>query len=83
MLDDLTQADILFLGERHTVSRHHEWQFKVVDALAAKGKKLVLGMEMMEKRFQPQLDQYVKALSILRNWRRRLNGVKIGVTTRL
>ncbi len=58
MLDDLTQAEIVFLGERHTVSRHHEWQFKVVDALAEKGKKLVLGIEMMEKRFQPQLDQY-------------------------
>jgi uncharacterized iron-regulated protein len=57
---DLATADIVFLGERHTVDRHHRWQHEIVKALAEEDRPLVLGIEMMEKRFQPELDRYCR-----------------------
>lgn len=58
MLGDLVGADVVFLGERHTVERHHRWQETIVKALAGGDRKLVLGLEMLETRYQPQLDRY-------------------------
>jgi len=58
MISDLAEADLIFLGERHTVPRHHRWQRKIVDTLLAEGSALVLGLEMMEARYQHELDRY-------------------------
>ena len=58
VLEDLATADVIYLGERHTVERHHDLQAKIVRDLAGKGIPLVLGIEMMEKPNQPALDKY-------------------------
>ena len=55
---DLLRADHIFIGESHTVDRHHDWQRRIVAALAEGEPRLVLGLEMMEKRNQPALDRY-------------------------
>lgn len=60
MIGDLTKADLIFLGERHTVPRHHHWQEKIIDALMSGGAPLVVGLEMLQKRYQPELDRYGK-----------------------
>ena len=59
MMDNFSEVDILYLGERHGVARHHHLQHKVVAALLERGKPLVVGLEMMQKSFQPALDRYV------------------------
>jgi uncharacterized iron-regulated protein len=58
VVGDLATANVIYLGERHAVSRHHNLQARIVQDLAAKKIPLVLGLEMMEKHYQPILDQY-------------------------
>jgi uncharacterized iron-regulated protein len=58
MLDELAQARIVYLGEIHTIRRHHVWQQRIVESLAGRGKKLLLGIEQMEAFNQPELDRY-------------------------
>jgi uncharacterized iron-regulated protein len=58
LLDDLQEADVVYLGERHTLNRHHELQRRIVADLAERGVPLALGLEQMEVHFQPILDRY-------------------------
>lgn len=58
MMDDLAESDVIYLGERHTLDRHHDIQHRVVDALIARDKAVVLGMEMLEVDTQPVVDRY-------------------------
>ncbi|QXE91758.1 ChaN family lipoprotein [Geomonas subterranea] len=58
MIADLSGSPVLFLGERHDASAHHELQLRVLEALKAQGKDLVIGMEMFEKVSQPALDAW-------------------------
>jgi uncharacterized iron-regulated protein len=58
VLEDLAKADVIYLGERHTIPRHHEIQAEVLADLAHAGVSLALGLEQMEVSQQPQLDRY-------------------------
>ena len=58
LLDDLATADVVYLGERHTIPWHHAIQAKVFGDLAARGLALALGLEQMESWQQPQLDRF-------------------------
>lgn len=58
MVEDCAASDVVYIGERHGLKRHHELERRLVEALAAKGKALILGMEQMEARYQPALDRY-------------------------
>ena len=59
MLDDLVEeADVIFIGEFHTLDRHHAMQEKIVSDLAKQDVSLVLGIEQMETDRQPILDRY-------------------------
>ena len=58
LLKDLATADVIYLGEFHTVQRHHEIQTQVLADLAQRGVSLALGLEQMETSQQPQLDRY-------------------------
>jgi len=58
VLKDLATADFIYLGERHTVERHHDIQCKIVTDLARTVTALALGLEQMESSQQPQLDRY-------------------------
>ncbi len=58
MLADLATADAIYLGEFHTIPRHHEIQAEIVNDLAQSGAKLALGLEQMESSQQPKLDRY-------------------------
>lgn len=61
MIEDLSSVDVVFIGEAHRVDRHHQFQNDIVKALSATGKKVLLGIEMMEAEFQDSLDQYNKS----------------------
>lgn len=58
MLADLASVRVVYLGERHSVARHHELQLQVLEGLADRGVSLVLAMEQMEASHQAALDRY-------------------------
>jgi len=58
VVDDLASVKVVYLGEIHSLTRHHELQRRIVTALARRGRKIVLGLEQLEKQFQGTLDRY-------------------------
>ena len=58
LLDDLAASTVIYLGERHTVQRHHDLETKLVVDLGAKGLPLVVGLEQLDTSAQPALDKF-------------------------
>jgi uncharacterized iron-regulated protein len=58
VLDDLAGAGVIYIGERHTLQRHHDIQQHILDDLAKRKIPLVLGLEQLESYQQPILDRY-------------------------
>ncbi len=58
MLEDLTKARVIYLGERHTLERHHNLQEKIIGDLASRGVEVAIGLEMLPVDLQPALDRY-------------------------
>ena len=58
LVDDLAGVRVVYLGERHTLERHHDLQERIVRDLAARGVPLVLALEQLEYPSQPALDRY-------------------------
>lgn len=58
LLDDLATAQVVYVGERHGVARHHDLQLWVVQELIAREVPLVLGLEQLEVGYQPVVDRY-------------------------
>lgn len=54
---DLATVDVVFIGETHRLARHHALQKEIVSRLLASGRPLVLGLEQIEARNQPELDR--------------------------
>jgi uncharacterized iron-regulated protein len=77
VLEDLHQARVIYLGEGHTLQRHHRIQADVVNGLAERGDTLVLCLEMLETYMQPDVDRYWKGeipfdtLAARVNWSKR------------
>lgn len=55
---DLATAGVVFVGEAHTIQRHHEVQLWLLQELFARGVPLVLCLEQLEARDQPAVDRY-------------------------
>ncbi|MCU1290582.1 MAG: hypothetical protein JWN60_2811 [Acidobacteria bacterium] len=63
MLDALSKADAVFLGEQHDDVIAHNLQLKIFTALSEKNgssRKTVLSLEMFERDVQTVLDEYLK-----------------------
>lgn len=58
LLDELQKSRVIYLGEFHTITRHHELQNAILEGLAKRGAKLVLAMEQFEYMAQPALDRF-------------------------
>jgi len=58
LLDELQAARVVYLGEIHSLVRHHELQTAILDGLARRGVPLVLAMEQFEYFNQPALDRF-------------------------
>jgi uncharacterized iron-regulated protein len=58
VLDDLAGVDVVYLGERHTIQKHHDLQTQLLTDLAKRGKPLVLALEQLESIQQPTIDRY-------------------------
>ena len=59
VLDDLTSVRVIYLGECHTVTRHHQMQERILTDLVQRGKPLVLGLEQLESFQQAVVDVLV------------------------
>lgn len=60
MLDDLAEADVVFLGETHNDDTTHRVELAVYEGLLERrDSKVVLAMEMFERDIQPVLDDYL------------------------
>lgn len=58
MISDLRRVRVVYVGEKHTHPGHHEIQLRILEALAAPGTDIRLGMEMVDQSYQPVLDQW-------------------------
>jgi uncharacterized iron-regulated protein len=58
VLADLVKAGAIFVGEAHTIARHHAVQLQLLQELSARGVPLVLCLEQLEARDQPAVDRY-------------------------
>jgi uncharacterized iron-regulated protein len=61
-LNDLNATRVIYAGESHDQIEHHQIQVRMIRALVAKGKDVVIAMEMFERSQQPILDRWSKGL---------------------
>jgi len=59
MLGSLTRARVIYLGENHTLKRHHRFQTRVIRALNRRGIPLAIGLEMLPFTLQEHLDDWI------------------------
>ncbi len=50
---------IIYVGERHDMFSHHIAQLNIIKAIYKKHKKLAIGMEMFQRKFQPVIDEFI------------------------
>jgi uncharacterized iron-regulated protein len=58
LIDQLSRASVVFVGERHTSEEDHEIQLRILTALVARGDRVKVGMEMFDHTYQSVLDQW-------------------------
>ena len=58
VVSDLATAGVIYVGETHTIRRHHALQLSLFQELFTRGVPLVLCMEQLEARDQPTIDRY-------------------------
>ncbi len=74
---DLGKARVVYLGERHTLERHHATQAKLIADLARQGALLVVALEPLEVSQQPSIDRFnrgeidFEGLAAAINWAKR------------
>ncbi|MGB3532575.1 MAG: ChaN family lipoprotein [Microcoleaceae cyanobacterium] len=59
ILQQLEQADVIYLGETHNEIADHQAQLKIIQALYQKNPKIAIGFEMFQRPYQTVLDQYI------------------------
>ena len=59
MVDSLTKARVVYVGEVHTIKRHHRFQLRVIKALDEQKISLAIGMEMLPFPTQEYLDRWI------------------------
>src|SRR5690606_23931877 len=58
VLEDLATAGAIYVGETHTIARHHAIQLWLLQELFARNVPLVLCLEQLEASDQPAVDRY-------------------------
>ncbi|MBI4783455.1 MAG: ChaN family lipoprotein [Oscillatoriophycideae cyanobacterium NC_groundwater_1537_Pr4_S-0.65um_50_18] len=59
VLEDLTQASIVYLGETHDNPADHEAQLTLIQALSTRRPQMAIALEMFQRPYQAALDQYL------------------------
>ncbi len=58
MVADLASVDVVYLGETHSLERHHALQAEIIRDLAAGERGIVVAMEQLLVGRQPEVDRY-------------------------
>jgi uncharacterized iron-regulated protein len=58
LIERLESSRVVFVGEAHDQIEHHHIELRIIQELLAKGKDLVVGMEMFSRSQQPVLDRW-------------------------
>ncbi len=59
MMQAIANKKVIFVGEAHTTYVHHINQLEIIKSLHKQGKKVAIGMEMFQRKFQPVLDDFI------------------------
>jgi uncharacterized iron-regulated protein len=59
MIESVTKARVVYVGEVHTIKRHHRFQLRVIRALDERKIPLAIGMEMLPFPTQEYLDRWI------------------------
>lgn len=57
--DRLARQRVVLLGEQHDQAAHHRWQLSTITALHSHQADMAIGLEMLPRKVQPALDQWV------------------------
>ena len=60
-LDDMSGTRIVYVGEFHTIMRHHELEVDIIRGLAQRHPNISLGMEMFTSEQQPIIDSWLSS----------------------
>jgi len=55
----IADKNLIYVGEYHDNYAHHLNQLKIIKSLHQQGKKIAIGLEMFQRRFQAVLDDYI------------------------
>lgn len=58
-LQNLTQANVIYLGETHTSEADHKAQLEIIQQIYAKKPKIAIAMEMFQRPYQGAIDRYL------------------------
>ncbi|XWK90664.1 MAG: ChaN family lipoprotein [Phormidium sp.] len=56
---NLTQANVIYLGETHTSEADHKAQLEIIQQVYAKKPKIAIAMEMFQRPYQGAIDRYL------------------------
>ncbi|MFB2893717.1 ChaN family lipoprotein [Aerosakkonemataceae cyanobacterium BLCC-F50] len=56
---NLTQANVIYLGETHTSEADHKAQLEIIQQIYAKKPKIAIAMEMFQRPYQGAIDRYL------------------------
>ena len=59
MIQEVSTAKVIYIGEQHSEPAHHKTQLDVIQALYEQGQPLAIGIEMFKKGDQHHLDAWV------------------------
>lgn len=68
LIERLAEAKIIYVGEIHTQPEHHRIQLRILQDLAVRHPDLRLGVEMIDKSYQPVLDTWITGEKPDREW---------------
>jgi uncharacterized iron-regulated protein len=60
-LDDMSGTRIVYVGEFHTIMRHHEFEVDIIRGLAQRHPNISIGMEMFTSEQQPVIDRWLSS----------------------
>jgi aminopeptidase N len=60
VIDRVSEKPIVYIGETHDRFSDHVMQLEIIRGLQRKGKKIAIGMEMFQRRFQGVVDAYIE-----------------------
>jgi uncharacterized iron-regulated protein len=59
MVEEVSSAEVIFIGEKHDDPAHHKTQLDVIKALYETGSHLAIGLEMFRNNHQKTLDAWI------------------------